>query len=505
MEHRNQGIMFADKKLLRAIIAVTLLLAVGFFCSCKKPPTAPQIEDTSRQLIWLDCSEISFSATVSGGNPASQYIEIKNGGPGTLNYTIEADAEWISISPTTGTSTDQKNKHTISVNKAGFEAKEAEHSATLIIKCDQAYNNPQQVTVHLDITKGIPPKIWVETQNFTFSAQESGSNPSAQSLRIKNDGPGTLNYELSNDVSWLSVNPTSGSTQGDVKVHQVHVEVASLPTGTHYGKITISDSNAGNSPKSIDITLKIKKNAPPKIFLSTHNLAFTAIQGGADAPPKSFTVRNSGGGVLEYSIDWDANWLFVNPNSGESGGAARNHTVSVNTGGLSAGNYQDTLVVSDVDADNTPQHINVALSITNPPSGNTISVSCRPSSAKINTIVSFPVNIVGNSKAITVFGLDLTFDTNIFEYHSTNKGSLTGGWTAVDGNEIIAGTVKIGGFSGSSNPIPLWSTGTIVIVKLKVISTASSNQQTQVRIKEYIDDIQGMTPTSTSTTFTYLK
>jgi hypothetical protein len=120
-------------------------------------------------------------------------------------------------------------------------------------------------------------------------------------------------------------------------------------------------------------------------------------------------------------------------------------------------------------------------------------------------IVSFPVRIVGNSKAITVFGFDLTFDPGIFAYHSIAKGSLTSGWTAVDGNEISAGTVKIGGFAGTSNPIPLWSTGTIAIVKLKVISTASSDQSSVVWIKNYIDDIQGMTPSSASTTFNYLK
>jgi len=497
--------MYADKKHLQTIFVLILLLAVGFFSSCKKSPTAPEILDTSRAVIWLDSTEISFSATVSGGNPAVQFIEIKNAGPGTLDYTIESDAEWMSVSPPNGTSTGQANKHTVSVNKAGLEAQEAEHSANLFIKCDQAYNNPQQVAVHFKITKGIPPKIWVETQNFTFSAKEGGSNPSPQSLRIKNDGAGTLNYELSTDAPWLSVNPTSGSTQADVKVHQVQADVASMLSGTYHGKITVKDSDAGNNPQSIDVSLNIKKTAPPAILLSTHNLAFSAIQGGADPPTKSFTVRNSGGGSLQYSVGWNATWLFVSPAGGESGGAERSHTVSVNTGGLSTGNYQGTIAVSDAEASNTPQQINVTLNITNPPSNNTISISCSPTAAKTNTIVSFPVHILGNSKAITVFGLDLTFDTNIFEYHSIAKGSLTGGWTAVDGNEVNAGTVRIGGFSGTSNPIPLWSTGTIAIVKLKVISTSSANQQTEIRIQNYIDDIQGMTPTSTSTTFTYLK
>ena len=75
----------------------------------------------------------------------------------------------------------------------------------------------------------------------------------------------------------------------------------------------------------------------------------------------------------------------------------------------------------------------------------------------------------------------------------------------MDGNEITAGTVKIGGFAGSADPIPVSSVGSIVIVKLRVISTSSINRQTQVWIKNYIDDIQGMTPSSKATTFTYIK
>ncbi|UCE40739.1 MAG: hypothetical protein JSV17_15020 [Candidatus Aminicenantes bacterium] len=498
--------MSGDKKNVLSFLSIILFLSLAFICSCKKTPTIPQIDDASRPLIWLDISEMSFATTVNGGNPPSQTLQIKNAGPDKLDYTIEADVDWVSISPSVGISTGQVNEHKISVNRAGLESKEEELAANLTIKCSSAYNNPQHMAVKLNITNGTPPKIWVETKDFTFNAQEGGPNPSHQNLRIKNDGPGTLNYQLNTDASWIKVNPPSGSAQKNLQVHQVQVDVASLNSGEFHGKISVQDNNAANSPQAIEVTLNINKNKPPIISLSTGNLNFAAIQGGSDPPSKSFTVRNTGGGELKYSVEWDADWLLVGPDKGQSaGGAHQKHTVSVNTGGLSTGSYQGTIFVSDSQASNTPQQISVNLNITNPSSDNSISISCNPSSAQTNTIVNFPISIRGNLNEISVFGLELTFDTNIFQLHSIVDGSLTRSWAAVDGNEVSAGTIKIGGFAGSANPIPKSSTGTIVIVKLKVKSTASSNQQTKVRIQNYIDDIQGMTPSSASTTFTYLK
>jgi len=102
--------------------------------------------------------------------------------------------------------------------------------------------------------------------------------------------------------------------------------------------------------------------------------------------------------------------------------------------------------------------------------------------------------------------LGLTFDSSIFEFQSVSKGSLTGDWAAVDGNKIQAGTVKVEGFAGSGSTISAGSSGTIAIVKLKVICTSCSNgQQSQLSINNYTDDISGMSPEPATTKFTYTK
>ena len=136
---------------------------------------------------------------------------------------------------------------------------------------------------------------------------------------------------------------------------------------------------------------------------------------------------------------------------------------------------------------------------------NQISVSCSPAQGQTNTTVSFPVSISGNSRAISSFGLQLTFDTAMFQYVATSKGSLTGDWTYIDGN-ASSGTVTLGGFAGSGTTIATGNSGTIVIVTLRVTGgTYGDGQPSVVTIRSYADDIAGMTPEPATTTFTYRK
>jgi len=142
-----------------------------------------------------------------------------------------------------------------------------------------------------------------------------------------------------------------------------------------------------------------------------------------------------------------------------------------------------------------------------PPSlANEISISCSPSSGGKGTTVSVTISIKGNLEEIKAFGLELTFDANVFKYQSTITGSLTGSWAFVDGNEVNAGNLVVGGFMGSGTPIAIDSQGSLAIVKFEVIYAGTDDGFTrQITIKNYIDGITGMKPEPSSTTFTFKK
>jgi hypothetical protein len=388
--------------LLKKLSSLALISFLFLFpsLSCKKNPIIPNAEELTRPVIWLNTSELAFSASESGGNPAAQVFQVKNSGKNTLQYSISDDADWLSVEPGTGTSSGQLVGHTILVNKAGLAARDDDYEATITIVSSEAYNNPQRVSVRLKISTQPPPEIWVSPPEMIFSAQV-GRNPSAKTLRVKNIGMGTLTYD----------------------------------------------------------------------------------------------------------VTWDAPWLNVTPAGGSSGGEEQTHTVSVDSNNLAEGNYDGTITVGSADASNSPQHVRVILRVGDVPpvpTDNAIYITCKPTSGGTGTIVSIPVAISGNLDTISTFGLDLIFDSNLFQYQSTSKGSLTGDWAMVDGNLSGAGIVKIGGFSGSANAIPVGSAGSIAIVKLRVTGAGySDGHQSQITINVYTDDIAGMTPQPATATFTF--
>lgn len=382
-----------------ALFSLALLSAL----TCKKNPITPSADELMRPVIWLDASEVSFTAYESGGNPSTQVFKVKNSGKNALSYSISDDADWLSIEPANGSSTGQLVEHTILINKAGLAARDDDYKATITIVCSEAYNNPQRVSVSLNINKEPPPEIWVRPPEITFAAKV-GKNPSAQTLRVKNVGKGTLTYEITWDAPWLNVAPADGSSGGEEKTHTVSVDSKNLAKGSYDGTIAVGSADASNSPQRVRISLKISDNPPN--------------------PP--------------------------------------------------------------------------------PSTDNRISIACSPASGGTGTVVSIPVSIRGNLQSISTFGLELTFDSNLFEYVNTSKGNLTGNWAMVDGNLSGSGRVTIGGFAGSANAMPVGSVGSIAVVTLRVIGSGySDGHQSQVTIRGYNDDISGMQPDPYSTSFTF--
>lgn len=489
------------KRITRFSLIFILLLCIPLI-NCKKQSTTPDVNNLTRSVIWLNQFSMSFAAFEKGPNPSSQILQIKNSGQQSLEYTLSADADWVVFSPDTGNSTGQINDHTISIKKDGLKAQDEEYTAKITITSSQAYNNPQEVTVSLSLSKEPPPKIWVSTKNLTFSAQEGGANSPSQTIKIKNSGEGTLSYDISTDANWLEVNPSSGNSKTQERSHSVVVDIAGKKEGTYDGTITITDPNATNSPQMVSVSLDITKEPPPEIWMSRDRLTFGATLGGSNPSPQDFYINNTGGGELSYNITSDASWLSVNPTSGETRDTQRRHTAFVNISGLGIGNHNGTLTVSDPAASNSPQRINVTLNISGILDDNEVGISISPSSGGTGTIVTITISIKGNTSPIaSAFGLNLNYDASVFQYQNTSKGTLTSSWAAVDSG-ASGGIATVGGFKGSGNDIPVGSQGSIALVRFQVIHSGGSLSRT-FTISNLIDDLVGMTINPGTVTFTY--
>jgi hypothetical protein len=101
------------------------------------------------------------------------------------------------------------------------------------------------------------PGIGLSAVEFVFVAPEGGPNPSDQILTITNNGAGTLNWRVTEDCNWLSAEPNSGSSTGEIDSAVLNVDVTGLAGGIYNCQLTVSDPCAMNSPQMVTVTVHI--------------------------------------------------------------------------------------------------------------------------------------------------------------------------------------------------------------------------------------------------------
>jgi len=204
-------------------------------------------------VIGVSPGSLQFSA-VAGTNPASQTLVVSNAGGGTLSYTISDNSNWLSTSPSSGTSTGENDTITVSCNVTGLSV--GTYTGTISIVASGANNSPQTVPVILAVNSSSSPSISRAPASLSTSATQ-GTNASSQSFQVSNAGGGTLSYTVSDDASWLSCSPVSGTSTGESDAITVSYSTAGLAVGTYTATISIAASGASNSPQTVNVTLTV--------------------------------------------------------------------------------------------------------------------------------------------------------------------------------------------------------------------------------------------------------
>jgi hypothetical protein len=104
---------------------------------------------------------------------------------------------------------------------------------------------------------GQQPYIEVTPGEIEFTAVYGGGDPAEQVLTIRNSGAGTLNWQITGDCNWLTVNVNSGSSTGEDDYVILSVDVSGLAEGKYNCELTVSDPNAANSPRTVGVTLSV--------------------------------------------------------------------------------------------------------------------------------------------------------------------------------------------------------------------------------------------------------
>ncbi len=317
--------------------------------------------------IALNPTSLTFVAD-PGTDPSPVTLSLANSGDATLNWSASDNASWLTVAPGSGNLVAGQNTTlSVDVDISGLTA--GTHAATITVADPSASNSPVSVTVSLDLAA--PALLTLNTTTMTFDATTGDSTPLPRSLVIGNAGEADLDWSATDNTAWLSLSTGSGSVSaGASQSITILADPTGLAAGTHNGTVTVTDPDADNGTQSVSVTLNVidPPPNPPAIGLSNDTLAFSKVESGSDPSSQSVTLTNTGEDDLSWSATDNAAWLSVTPASGSlASGQSQNLTVAVNGSGLTTGNYNAVISVSDPAASNSPQTIAVVLAVTDAP------------------------------------------------------------------------------------------------------------------------------------------
>ncbi len=314
-------------------------------------------------------AELSFRVRAGDPAPPPHLLQVTSTLSGPLfqgSVSTESGSGWLNLSPISGSlpATIQ-----VLVDLAGLAP--GTYTGTITVVVPYAAPPTRTVRVSLSVEPALPPEIRTDPASVSFGFY-SGSQAASRHVRVLNRGGGLVNFKVAASVqsggAWLSASPAEGRVSAEAAASiAVKADPANLAPGTYRGSVVITPE--GLPPLEVPVTATVSSGRQT-ILLSQTGLSFTAVAGGGAVPPQSVGVLNTGSGVMEWTVETTTSsgnrWLSTTPSSGSTDAQATDVPlieISVNTAGLSAGDYYGQVLVSAPAADNTPQIVTVVLNI----------------------------------------------------------------------------------------------------------------------------------------------
>ncbi|MCG3127989.1 MAG: hypothetical protein CHACPFDD_02862 [Phycisphaerae bacterium] len=285
-----------------------------------------------------DGSILIVSAAALDFGTASHAISIgvRNGGTGTLAYTVSASAPWLSVSGGDGTSTGEIDLISVAVDRTGLSAGSYEGDVQVLSSTQAAV-----IRVRMEVSEPAPNDgdqaavLFVSVGELDFGAAQTRLG-----FAVRNSGAGTLNYTVRSTAAWATPSSAGGANTGDFDVIQISVTRDGLTAGDYVGGVDIEGDNGDTF--SVVLRMNVPQGElPPALTVST-NLIDLGM-----ARSETFSVGNAGGGTVNFTVATDATWVTLgaaNGSVGSEGQVAIDFTVSAET--LPVGDYEATITVS---------------------------------------------------------------------------------------------------------------------------------------------------------------
>jgi hypothetical protein len=311
---------------------------------------------TSQPCIRVTPPALTFT-TEQGRNPDPHGSMVINcGDAGTITTSVNTNAGGPWLSATGGGPLDASNwlGVNLSANSQNMPAGQYTGYTDITLKDTKGASTTQRVTVTLIITERIC--ISVTPTALTFTAEQTGNNPGAQSATVNNcGGAGTITTSASTNTGgpWLSA---TGGGQLDAKGQltiNVSVNSQKMLAGQYTGSVYIIFRNAKGGVTTQQVTVTLSITPPPCMDVDPQALVFTANKGN-NPDPQSFMVNNCGNvaGTITTSASTNTGgpWLSATGGGQLDAKGQLKINVSVNSANMPEGQYTGNVNATFKDA-----------------------------------------------------------------------------------------------------------------------------------------------------------
>jgi formylglycine-generating enzyme len=261
-----------------------------------------------------------------GTTETTKTFTITNPSMPQLNWAIYEDSNWLTVNPTSGSTTTETDQLTVTVDRSDLSPG---NYATHISINNNFSLDPAKVSVSMSVPE--EPILSVNPTSLDFGDAET-----SKTFTISNTGTGTLTWDITDDSNWITVNPTSSVSPTETDQITVTVNRAGLSSGDYRGTVSIT-SNGGDE----SVTVKMSVSEEPILTVYPSTLDF----GPTDAT-KPFVIKNSGNGTLTWEITDDRVWIAVNPTTGSTRNDVDTIAVTVNRGVISTIRGSGTVTIT---------------------------------------------------------------------------------------------------------------------------------------------------------------
>jgi len=338
----------------------------------------PALAAAQIPVLYVSPTSLVFVAAAGQGPSTPQTVRIGNRGSGTLRWRATADAEWIRVSPASGT-----GEADLAVSIDATRLRAGRYDGRIKVEAADADDSPATIIVTAQLAA--PPRADVpppanaapKPSAAASSAAAAGTDAAAARAAAPPAEPVPLTIEAralppaTNNLPYTQAVPVRGGQPP----YAMRVVQGRLPVGlalTH-GAI----SGLTRFPGQYSFTIAVTDSAsPPALMTQALTLRVIILQvdtalivdppaiglvaAGAQRVQRARIGVGSGRQVLDWRASSDAAWLKALPSDGVSPGAVQ---LEADATGLAPGTYVATVTIVMEGAPNSPARVPVQLTV----------------------------------------------------------------------------------------------------------------------------------------------